>query len=186
MSGRINYNTLLNQYNIAVAKAQDLQEQLSTKMRQWEKRDEDFKTVEKLARELCSEILVKDNKEMVLGREYTWGSVPIMELIIKTRRVYQEDIAKKTDFIRKILDQSEERRQQAESLQEQIAVMKTQPGAMQISQEELIAQLEKEKKEQEALSNMPMKAREAVESGKATIVMDDKDKLNDLEEGFMC
>ena len=182
MSGRINYNTLLNQYNIAVAKAQDLQEQLSTKMRQWEKRDEDFKTVEKLARELCSEILVKDNKEMVLGREYTWGSVPIMELIIKTRRVYQEDIAKKTDFIRKILDQSEERRQQAESLQEQIAVMKTQPGAMQISQEELIAQLEKEKKEQEALSNMPMKAREAVESGKATIVMDDKDKLNDLEE----
>lgn len=60
--------------------------------------------------------------------------------------------------------------------------MKTQPGAMQISQEELIAQLEKEKKEQEALSNMPMKAREAVESGKATIVMDDKDKLNDLEE----
>lgn len=34
----------------------------------------------------------------------------------------------------------------------------------------------------EALSNMPMKAREAVESGKATIVMDDKDKLNDLEE----
>ena len=123
MSGRINYNTLLNQYNIAVAKAQDLQEQLSTKMRQWEKRDEDFKTVEKLARELCSEILVKDNKEMVLGREYTWGNVPIMELIIKTRRVYQEDIAKKTDFIRKILDQSEERRQQVESLQEQIAVM---------------------------------------------------------------
>lgn len=98
MSGRINYNTLLNQYNIAVAKAQDLQEQLSTKMRQWEKRDEDFKTVEKLARELCSEILVKDNKEMVLGREYTWGSVPIMELIIKTRRSLSGRYCKENRF----------------------------------------------------------------------------------------
>ena len=81
MASNSDYEILLNKYNIAIAKAQDLQEQLQTKQKQWEKRDADFSVVEKVTRELCEDILAKAPKEMVLGRDYSWSSVPIVELV---------------------------------------------------------------------------------------------------------
>ena len=53
MASNSDYEILLNKYNIAIAKAQDLQEQLQTKQKQWERRDADFSVVEKVTRELC-------------------------------------------------------------------------------------------------------------------------------------
>ena len=49
MASNSDYEILLNKYNIAIAKAQDLQEQLQTKQKQWEKRDADFSVVEKVS-----------------------------------------------------------------------------------------------------------------------------------------
>lgn len=175
------FDTLQNKYNVAIAKAQDLQEQLLTKQKQWEKRDEDFEVVEKVTRELCEDILAKDPKEMVLGADYSWSSIPILELISKAKRVFREYNESRKDIMSKIMDQSELRRQEIESLQEQIVLMKTHPGAMDISQEELKQQIDKEKEKQKALKNLPPKIQQSMTDGEGNILMDDHDDFDDIE-----
>ena len=49
--------SLLNQYHIAIAKAQDLQEQLNTKQKQWAEQEEKTNITEKLIREFCEDVL---------------------------------------------------------------------------------------------------------------------------------
>lgn len=170
------YDALWAKYNTAVALAQDLQEQLTTKNRQWEKRDNDFQISEKLARELCESILAKDSKEMVLGADYSWSSIELNDLILKAKKVLVEYVESRKELMRKIMDKSEERRQMIESLEEQIAVLKLNPGVANISSEELVAQIEKEKKEKKAVESMPQSIKDAIDSGKATIVLDPSDE----------
>lgn len=182
MASNSDYEILLNKYNIAIAKAQDLQEQLQTKQKQWEKRDADFSVVEKVTRELCEDILAKAPKEMVLGRDYSWSSVPIVELVNKSKGVLKTYVENQISFMRKIMDQSEWRRQEIESLQEQISIMKTQPGTLNISQEDLKKQIEAEKVKEKAVATMPKKTKELVKNGKAEIVIDGYDQIDPDEE----
>lgn len=169
------YEILFQQYQRAIAKAKDLQEQLDTKNDQWQQRNGDFDIIEKNVRELCEDILAKDNKEMVLGRDYSWATTPVNELILKARKVFKEYNASRTDLMRKIMDTSEDRRDQIESLKEQIIFMKTQgvqSGQSELSEDELQEQIDKEleeKKKQEQVikdsKSMSPAVQQAIKSG---------------------
>ena len=148
MSKDKDYEILFSKYNRALAKAQDLQEQLITKQEQWEKRNVDFDTIEKNVRELCESILAKDSKEMRLGTDYSWDSIPVNELIIKAKKVFREYNAQRTDVMRKIMDTSEDRRAQVESLKEEIIMLKTQGRIASdsvLTEDELRAQVNQER-----------------------------------------
>lgn len=45
MPTRKDYDILFDQYNVAIAKVQDLQEQMLTKQKQWDNREEHSKVV---------------------------------------------------------------------------------------------------------------------------------------------
>lgn len=170
------YETLLSKYNTLLAKTQDLQEQLTTKQRQWTQREEAFKISEKLTRELCENILAKDSKEMVLGSEYSWSSVPLNELVLKAEKSFREYVETRKDLMRRIMDTSEERRQTIESLQDQILILKTNPTAVNISTEELEAQIQKEKQEKKVLQTASMNVKNAAERGVVEVAMNSADE----------
>lgn len=176
------YDTMRDQRNVALAKAQDLQEQLLTKQEQWNTREQRYKTMEGVVRKLCEEILAKDNREMVLGTDYSWSSVSIFDLINKAQNSLRDYTNFQKDFMRKLLDQSESRRQTIESLEEQISIMRTQPSAIQISQDELAKKIEEEKKKKKVMESIPPKQKEYIENGRAEIVLDDKDDVLEKEE----
>lgn len=121
----VSYSQLLNQYHTAISKAQNYQEELAKKKEQWEKREREFNITEKLTRELCEDILAKDGEEMKLGEEYSWSSIPINKLIKKTGDVFRQYNSDRTELEKKLMKTAEERRQQIESLQDQIIRMKT-------------------------------------------------------------
>ena len=182
MGGNSDYATLLNQYNIAVAAGQNLQETLETRELQWDKREEDFKITEKLMRELCESILAKDPKEMVLGADYSWSSIPINELIIKTKKVFSEHNCKQKDFLQKMLDLAEDRRLQIGDLEEQIQLMKSSPAtAATMTQEEIQERIKKEKQEKAAIASLPLKAQEAAAKGKIEVIMEKEDEEDEFE-----
>ena len=149
------FEILFSKYNIAVAKAKDLQEQLATKQEQWQERNQKIDIIEQNVRELCESILAKDKNEMILGADYSWNQLETLELISKSKRVFREYNAERTNILRKIMDEAEDRREQVESLKEQIIQMKVRGGngKSKLTLEELEEQVEKEaeeKKKQEA------------------------------------
>ena len=83
-----NQKTLENQYHMVVARCKDLEEQMRIRQKQWDQREVESKTTEKLMRELCEDILAKDSKEMVLGTDYSWSSIQINELIRKSKQSF--------------------------------------------------------------------------------------------------
>lgn len=205
MSKDKDYEILFSKYNRALAKAQDLQEQLITKQEQWEKRNVDFDTIEKNVRELCESILAKDSKEMRLGTDYSWDSIPVNELIIKAKKVFREYNAQRTDVMRKIMDTSEDRRAQVESLKEEIIMLKTQGRIASdsvLTEDELRAQVDKDleaKRDRAAQiissKSMSVETQKAVAAGRinieeiksdfsngnALIIEEDSDFLDDDE-----
>lgn len=178
------YNILLNKYNRLLAMNQDLQEQLNTKNAQWSRREEDFKIVEKLIRELCEDILAKDSSEMKLGIDYSWSSIPVRELILKSKKSFRQYCSKRTAFMRKIMDISESRLQEIESLNEQISIMKINPSTVSISQDELKKQIDNEKKQEKAVKKMPKATQDKIENGKLHVVVEDRDETK-MEEKLL-
>ena len=86
------YEALLSMYNIALAKAKDLQEQIQTKETAWGEKEKWYKLIDKLCREFCENVLAKDPNEMVLGQEYSWGKLDSVQLIQKAQKCFKEAI----------------------------------------------------------------------------------------------
>lgn len=124
----VSYSQLLNQYHTAISKAQNFQEELGKKKDQWAKREKEFGITEKLIRELCEDILAKDGGEMKLGEEYSWSNIPLNELIKKAGDVFRQYNSNRTELEKKLMQIAEERRQQTESLKDQIIRMKSKTG----------------------------------------------------------
>lgn len=162
------YSILFSKYNIAVAKAKDLQEQLDTKMEQWKKRDAEFDISERLIRELCESILAKDQKNMDLGKTKSWSSMPLNELINKAKMAFTSYNSERTDFLRKLMDLAEDRGNQIEDLKEEILYYKTRINSgEELNSEEIKKAAEAEKKKKAAnTSAMSPKAQQAQKSGK--------------------
>lgn len=181
------YQMLMDKYNLLVAKYKDLEEKMVTKQNQWSEKIKDTDRVENLARELCEDILAKDKQEMVLGKEYTWNKVEIVELIQKSKRVLGEYCKKRTDLMKHIMDIADERRSKIESLEEQINIMIT-SGSQKITQKELEEQVENEKKKEEALKNTSYDIQKKADKGdiKVTAIrMEKEDGTTKNEEDLI-
>lgn len=124
MSTESEYNTLLAKYNRLVSRFKDLTEQAEEKQKKWKELEKQFRTNESIGRDLCELILAKDPKEMVLGKEYSWGKLSFGELITKAKTSFERYNADRTELLQKIQEQSEERRETIESLEAQIFQMK--------------------------------------------------------------
>lgn len=171
----VSYSQLLNQYHTAISKAQNYQEELAKKKEQWEKREREFNITEKLTRELCEDILAKDGEEMKLGEEYSWSSIPINKLIKKTGDVFRQYNSDRTELEKKLMKTAEERRQQIESLQDQIIRMKTKDSNGDFSIENKSASL-KNKEEYD-----PKKIQSVI-STDTDANIDEQSIINDMEE----
>lgn len=186
------FDKIHSQYRIALARAQDLQEQLNTKQKQWAEREEQFSITDKLARELCEDILAKDRNEMKLGTEYSWDSIPLHELLRKTKTVFQAYVNSKRDLLEKVMDESESRRMETDSLREQIRVMKRKStDAADKKQEELAEAEQTEKTESPGNRSGAQKAAQKEHSigdgsaQKVVIRMDEADELSGIEEDIV-
>lgn len=174
------YDVLLSKYNIAIAKAQDLQEQLQTKQQQWEKRDETFAVVEKLTRELCEDILAKKPEEMVLGKDYSWSKIPVTELVNKSKGVLKEYSERQISIMEKMRDITEARRLENEDLKDTINRMDYENG--EISRKAIEAKKAKEEAEKKAKENMDWRQQKALNAGKINIGDEDSPFDNEFDK----
>ena len=124
MSKEKDYQILLQQYNLAVVKAKDLQEQLSTKLEQWQKREDNFNITIKLTRELCESILAKSPSQNTLGKGKSWDSLEINEMIRLTSKALKEYNESRTELMKDIANRSEEKSHRIEELEEEVLYYK--------------------------------------------------------------
>lgn len=120
MGERGSLESVQSKYNRACARITDLEQQSTEKQKKWRELETGYKTNEALTRELCSLILAKDPKEMVLGAEYSWGKLPTDEIIRKAKAAYTKYNEDRTQLLKLVQRQSEERRLENESLRTQI------------------------------------------------------------------
>ena len=182
-----NQKTLENQYHMVEARCKDLEEQMRIRQKQWDQREVESKTTEKLMRELCEDILAKDSKEMVLGTDYSWSSIQINELIRKSKQSFTNYIASRTDFMQKLVDQLEERRLEIEGLKDQISVMQLSPVQASLSETELEEKARQERERKKQMSDRPMQFPEKsnyADNG-PQIVMEETDFCDPVEERVM-
>ena len=189
MSSDRKYDTLLNKYNILVAKTKDLQEQLDSKKDQWEKRDADFEITKKLAKDLCVKILSKNPKEMRLGKAYTWSSMSIDELIRKAMEFYDVYNEQRLKLMKELADTGEERLSKIESLEDQIDRMRNDPSlSIKMSKEELDDKIKRDKENEEAKNKMPVDDQKKTEDldvkiASPTVALDEND--GEMLDDFM-
>lgn len=179
------YQALLDKYNRLVAKYKDLDEQFTTKKRQWADKFSDLDKIESACRTLCEDILAKDKKEMVLGVEYAWGKVPTLELISKSRKSFVEYNTQRTDLMKHLVDSLDERRGEIESLKEQINILLTNAGSSTMTKEELEKRVEKEKRNEAELNKTNYDIKKNAEQGHIqveAIKMENADGTSKTEE----
>ena len=177
------YDILAEKYNILVAKFKDLKEQMETKQKQWNKRDKETKHVDDLTRQFCEEILAKDKKEMVLGKDYSWSQLSTEELVDKAAKSFRSYNKERTELMKNIMDLAETREFQIESLEDQIQQYMTgnDPGAAKNLQE-IVEQAEKKQQDAKAKDKTPNKVKSAAADGKVDLIVeDDNDKMTPEE-----
>lgn len=180
---------LENRLKRSEARCQDLEEQMRNKKKQWEKQEEQFKEAEFHCRRLCEEILVKDSSEIVLGKLYSWDGLTIAEMAAKALMSLRKYNIERTDLQRRLLDISEDRRKQIESLQEQIEVMRNYPGNTfeeETMTEQVTCQEEKKEETKEETKPTPTPSYVAAPPVVEMIIEEDSDiveaDVRDLQE----
>lgn len=104
------------QYQRLVIQYKDLEAKMQQKEQQWKDMQERFAQVEMHTRELCEEILAKDKSETGLGKNYSWSSVDIIELIKKAKSSFQHYNSERSKLLKQLLEQSETRRKTIEKM----------------------------------------------------------------------
>ena len=172
------YETLLSRYNTNIARANDLQEQLSTKQRQWNQREEAFKKTTHHVQELCISILAKDRTEMILGEEYSWDKLGLDLLVQKATKSFAEYSKTKTDILQKTMDIAEARGEENEGLKDQIRRMMVRgsAGFEKKTAEDVFTEAKKEAEEKESKGKASLTLKELAKNGTIEMVMDDDDE----------
>ena len=141
MSGTVSFD----KYNLAVARAKDLQEQLKTKMEQWDKREEDFQIAISNMKKMCESILATNKDEMQVGKANDWSKEELNDLIRKTGNAYALHRDKQIENVQFLMGQVEDRGKTIERLQLEISRLRQSPGARNLSSEDIEKEIEKEK-----------------------------------------
>lgn len=171
------YELLLSKYNVAIAKTQDLQEQLRVKESAWRSKEMQYKHVDKLTRELCESILARDRNEMVLGREYSWSKIETEALVVKAGASFRAYNESRSELLQKIMDVAEVRRAQIESLEDQIRQIMTNGVAGAENVQKILEQAEKTASEEQAKENVPNRIKDVVAAGKVELIIEDTDDV---------
>lgn len=143
------YDVLFSKYNVLIARNRDLKQELDTKTSEWEKRETEFHTTEKLARELCESILAHDKSEIKLGTDGSWDDFKTNELIRRAKDSYAKDRKNTHEVLLQLLNSLEERRRTIEDRDSQIAYLMTNADRS-ITQEDLDELVDKKKKPEPA------------------------------------
>ena len=181
MAAKPSYEALLSQYNLAIARYQDLEEQYRTKKEQWAAKESEMKAVEENARSLCEAILAKDGGEMGLGESYTWRTIDTHTLLQKALGSYTRYNENRTDVMRKLLHAAEQRRDTIESLQDQIKRMMLQekrkePDPLATSLD-VPPQLFSSKSGDEKEAPVPHKIKEAAKAEQIEVIIEENKDL---------
>lgn len=174
------YDTLFNAYNRLQAKVKDLEEQLSQKQHQWSERDSEDDITDRMVRELCEDILSRQKQRT--EKNHSWSKMSLNNLVKEAKRGFAEYTVANRETLAGVLKTAEERRILIEGLENQIAVMKQNPGNTTITQEDIQEALRKEKEKEALLANEGHKLKEAVEKGRMEVNMDDGDEFDNLEQ----
>lgn len=178
------YDMLLNQYNILVAKHRDLIEQSRVKAEQMSAYESTHDIIEKHARELCEMILAKDREEMVLGNSRTWSTFTTDELIAKAKAGFVKYNLKRTDTLNKIMAIAEQRGQELDSLRDQISQMMTTANIASltsITADDLLQKAKEEEQRKAALQKTPASTQVAVSSGRIEAIIEEDGDFDDSE-----
>lgn len=96
-----NYETLLAKYNRLISRFRDLEAQMDEKEKNWAKIQKQMNVHEQLARELCETILAKEIKSAeFFGKEYSWGKVPLDDLLRDSKAAYSRQNASRTELLK--------------------------------------------------------------------------------------
>lgn len=116
------YNILLNKYNIAVARIQELTKQIRDKEEEYSSHNIENERIDKTTREFCEVILAKDRSEMVLNGQYTWAKIPTVELVHKAQKSYNTFNDNRNDLLNRLMGEVEKRGAIIETLKEQLCL----------------------------------------------------------------
>jgi hypothetical protein len=199
MSVSSDYNVLLNKFNRLVASHKDLEQQNAAKTNELRSLERDTNITLGHVRNLCEEILAKDPNEMVLGRGYSWGSLPINVLVQKAASAFKVYNAGRTDLMKRLYSESEQRRIENEGLQSQIESLMI--NGRSVSQPksddyEETGEIEPDKintaeitpiddvapVNSESIRNAPYKIQQAVKSGAIEAIIEEDNDLTDRDE----
>lgn len=174
------YDTLFHAYNRLQAKVKDLEEQLSQKQHQWSERDSEDDITDRMVRELCEDILSRQKQRT--EKNHSWSKMSLNDLVREAKRGFAEYAATNRETLSSVLNTAEERRIMIEGLENQISVMKQNPGNTTITQEEIQAALKKEKEQEEFRAKAGHKIRTAIDNGQIKVATDDTDEFDDMEK----
>lgn len=172
------YETLLSQYNILVAKYRDLSEQMRVKTDQMVKYETEHDIIEKHARELCEMILAKNRSEMVLGNNRTWHSFSTDELIAKAKQGFVAYNQEKTEVLNQVMAISERRGQELDSLKDQIARTINSGGFGGLSADQMLQQAKEESQRKAAIEKTPAATQAAIKSGAVTCIVEEDEDID--------
>lgn len=173
MSARKDYETMHHTLLLREQRIADLEEEISEKNKVIEKKRVEFAHTEDLIRDLCTTILAKDRNEMVLGKPYTWKKLSLNDLITKAKNSYKEYTLERSRILGETLDLAETRRQEAESLADQLAQL-MQNATLTGADSDIVQEAQKSVDKIKA----PNALKEAAQSGGVEMLIeDDKDAL---------
>ena len=144
---------VMSKYNLSLAENKDLREQLETKKKQWAERDKEFDVTKKLTRELCELILAKDKNQQMTGKQASWSSIPINELINSAKIVFRDYNNRRNDLMQRLADEIEDLQKKVADLKNEVMYYKTRPGKVNpkkrstLTEEELDAAVQEEERQ---------------------------------------
>lgn len=111
---------LHQQYQIAIERCKELQNQIEQREAQWQKMNDNHQKTVSLMKKLCLSILHNDKEEnqKMLGENYSLGK--INDIIIKATNLYQVYIQDQKEMIGNIIEDNKRQAQIIEGLQVQI------------------------------------------------------------------
>lgn len=175
------YEKLLSQYNMLVAKYRDLSEQMRVKLEQWAQYEATHDIIEKHARELCEMILAKNKAEMVLGTNRTWNTFTTDEMILKAKDGFIWYAKERTTVLNQVMAIAEERGRKIESMMDQISHVMNNGNMAATSAEELLAQAEEAQKKKETLEKASYATQKAAAAGSVQVIIEEDGDCDETE-----
>jgi hypothetical protein len=175
------YEKLLSQYNMLVAKYKDLSEQMRIKLDQWGQYEAAHDIIEKHARELCEMILAKDKAEMVLGTNRTWNTFTTDEMILKAKDGFVKYAKDRTAVLNQVMAIAEERGRKIESMMDQISHVMHSGNIASTTAEDLLAQAEESQKKKETLEKASYATQKAAAAGSVQVIIEEDGDCDESE-----